>query len=92
MQFAHDIRAGQAKDVVVPLELAGMVPEPLGPVVGFAEPAFLEHHAPGPVEDQDAVLRGLLQDGDAFAARAHAAVSLSVGVSGSRTPSTRQMA
>jgi hypothetical protein len=56
----------------------------------LGQPAPLDHHAPGPVEDQDALARRLLESGDTVEA-AHAAASF-VGVGVSRTPSTRQMA
>ena len=94
MQAGDDVRPGQAEDVVVTLQLAIVIGETVAAKVGLGQPLALDHHAPGAVEDENALLRRLLQRGDTVLPRiwaGHAAASFGeTGVS--RTPSTRQMA
>src|SRR5690606_33910127 len=66
VQPRDDVRPRQAQDVVVALHLAVVVGEALGAEVGLVQALALDHHAPRPVEDQDALLGGRLQGGDAF--------------------------
>ena len=74
VQVCDDVRPGQAQDVVVALHLAWVVLEPVAAVVGFGQAPLLEHHAPGSVEDQHALLGGGLQRLDAILP-GHAAAS-----------------
>ena len=50
---ADDVRLGEAEQVVVALEVALPVGEPLAAVVGLAEPLALDHRAHGAVHDED---------------------------------------
>jgi len=89
VQAGDDVGPGQAQDVVIALHLADVAGEALAAEILFRQVAALDHHAPGPVEHEDALFGGPVQGGDAFAAGqggTHTAAFVS------RTPSTRQIA
>ena len=50
---ADDRRLGQGEEVVVPLEIAGPVGEPLAPVVPLTQLVALDHRPHGPIQHQD---------------------------------------
>jgi len=52
---ADDVRLGEDEEVVVALQLAGMVLEARPPVVRLVELMGLDHGAHGPVQDEDAL-------------------------------------
>jgi hypothetical protein len=56
VELGHDVRPGQVQEVGVALDVARMVPEPLAAEVLLGEPAPLQEHAPGAVEDDDPLL------------------------------------
>ncbi len=90
VQVGDDVGPGQAQDVVIALHLTDVMGEALAAEILFRQVAALDHHAPGPVEDEDAFLRGPVQGGDTFAAGKGGTHTVAAFVS--RTPSTRQIA
>ncbi len=83
VQVGDDVRARDAQDIVIALELTAMVREARTPEIGLVEPAPLDHNAPGAIQDQNAFFRSLLQSRYAFGT-GHCAVSF--------TPRMRQIA
>ena len=63
--IADDLRLGQGEKVVVALQLAGMIAEARAAKIIFAQLEALDHHAPGAIEQQQALLRLLLHPGNA---------------------------
>ena len=55
MDVANKIRAGQAEEVIVALELAGVVAEAFPPEVILRERMRLDHRSHGAVEHEDAI-------------------------------------
>ncbi len=55
MDAADDVRPGQDEQVVVALQVAGLVGEALAAEVRLVQLVALDHGAHGAVEDQDAV-------------------------------------
>ena len=78
---------GQDQQVVVALLRMMVRSKPLTTEILFGQVFALDHHAPGPVEHEDAFASGGLQRGDTVGT-----VHWAAPVTGSRTPSTRQMA
>ncbi len=62
MNGLHHVRPGQVQQVVVALEVLGVVLEPVAPVVRFPELPRLGHGPHGPVDHDDALLE-LLEEG-----------------------------
>jgi len=56
MDVGDDLRPGDRQQVVVALQVRGMVGEAPAPVIGFFQFVVLDHGAHGAVEHQDAVL------------------------------------
>ena len=56
MDLADDLRAGSAPEIVVALEIVGMILEALAAIAGLVQLIALDHGAHGAVEDQDALL------------------------------------
>jgi len=56
MNLLHDLRIGQAEDVVRALEIARMRGETRTAIAGFIEPVALDHRAHRAVEDEDAAV------------------------------------
>ncbi len=61
VRVQDQVRPGQVEQVRVTGHVLRVVAQPLHPVVGRGEPGALEHRAPGPVEDRDALAQQLAQ-------------------------------
>jgi len=48
---------GEEQQIVVALQIVGVVPEALAPVIGLAQAMTLDHGAHGPVQDEDALFQ-----------------------------------
>ncbi|MNI74989.1 hypothetical protein D3C73_1311080 [compost metagenome] len=68
MQVGDDVRPRQDQQVVVALLRVVVVAETLAAEVLFRQLAALDHHAPGAVQHQDALLGRRVQGGDAVLA------------------------
>jgi hypothetical protein len=62
---ADDFRLGQGEKIVVALQFRRMIAEAGTPKIILAQLEALDHHAPGAVEQQEALLRFLFHPGDA---------------------------
>ena len=65
MHRPHDVRLGQAEEVVVAPQVARMGREPRPPEGGFVERVRLEHRAHGAVEHEDPLAQRRRQHGQA---------------------------
>jgi hypothetical protein len=54
MDGLHDVRLGQAQQVVVALQVLRRILEPLSPEAGFIQRKGLDHGPHGAIEDDDA--------------------------------------
>ena len=55
MDVAYKIRAGQAEEIIVAIELAGVAAEALSPEVILRERMRLDHRSHGAIEHEDAL-------------------------------------
>ena len=58
---AHDLGRGQVEEIGVALDVARVVAEALAAVLLLGEPAPVDEHAPGAVEHDDALGRGVVR-------------------------------
>ena len=61
MDFADDVGPRQVEQVVAAAQLSGQLAEPLAAVVRLGEPVALDHRAEAAVEQQDALLQGVVE-------------------------------
>ena len=90
--FLQRLRAGNRQDVVIALQVAGVIGELVVAEIVLGEAVILDHGAPGAIEDQDAFFRDFAEFFDAFLAVHSAASFMGRRWTCCFIPSTRQVA